>query len=51
MQRGYLDALDALIESRRNAWKHRMEIERLIGAPALNHGDQSTSRLAKDGKE
>ena len=31
MQRGYLDAMDSLIESRRNAWKHRMEIERLTG--------------------
>jgi cobalt-zinc-cadmium efflux system outer membrane protein len=51
MQRGYLDALDALIESRRNAWKHRMEIERLIGAPAPASSDQSSSRLAEDGKE
>lgn len=33
MQRGYLDAMDALIESRRQAWKHRMELERLTGAP------------------
>lgn len=33
MQRGYLDAMDSLIESRRNAWKHRMEIERLTGMP------------------
>jgi outer membrane protein, heavy metal efflux system len=33
MQRGYLDALDALIENRRNAWRHRSEIERLTGAP------------------
>lgn len=33
MQRGYLDAMDSLIESRRNAWKHRMEIERLTGTP------------------
>jgi len=32
MQRSYLGALDALIESRRNAWKHRMELERLTGA-------------------
>lgn len=32
MQRGYLEAIDALIESRRSAWKHRMELERLIGA-------------------
>ncbi len=31
MQRGYLDAMDSLIESRRNAWKHRMEIEHLTG--------------------
>lgn len=31
MQRGYLDAMDSLIESRRNAWRHRMEIERLTG--------------------
>jgi hypothetical protein len=50
MQRGYLDALDALIESRRNAWKHRMEIERLTGAPAPTPSDQSSSRLADDGK-
>lgn len=50
MQRGYLDALDALIESRRNAWKHRMEIERLIGAPAPANPDQRSSRLADDGK-
>jgi cobalt-zinc-cadmium efflux system outer membrane protein len=49
MQRGYLDALDALIESRRNAWKHRMEIERLIGAPAPAADDQSASRLANEG--
>ena len=33
MQRGYLDAIDSLIESRRNAWRHRMAIERLTGAP------------------
>ncbi|SKA97170.1 outer membrane protein, cobalt-zinc-cadmium efflux system [Prosthecobacter debontii] len=33
MQRGYLEAMDALIESRRSAWKHRMELERLIGSP------------------
>jgi len=39
MQRGYLDALDALVESRRNAWKHRMEIDRLIGAPASASSD------------
>jgi len=32
MQRGYLDAIDSLIQSRRNAWKHRMAIERLTGA-------------------
>ncbi len=50
MQRGYLDALDALIESRRNAWKHRMEIERLTGSPAPTPSDQSSSRLADDGK-
>lgn len=31
MQRGYLDAMNSLIESRRNAWKHRMAIERLTG--------------------
>ena len=28
-----LDAIDSLIESRRNAWRHRMAIERLTGAP------------------
>jgi cobalt-zinc-cadmium efflux system outer membrane protein len=33
MQRGYLDAIDSLIESRRNAWRHRMAVERLTGAP------------------
>ena len=33
MQRGYLDAMNSLIESRRNAWKHRMAIERLTGTP------------------
>ena len=32
MQRGYLDALDTLIETRRQAWGHRMQIERLTGA-------------------
>lgn len=32
MQRGYLDALSALIESRRHAWEHRMELERLTGS-------------------
>lgn len=32
MQRGYLEAIDSLIESRRKAWQHRMEIERLTGA-------------------
>ena len=37
MQRGYLDAMDSLIESRRNAWKHLMEIERLIGNPLPNN--------------
>lgn len=31
MQRGYLDALDTLVESQRNAWKHRMELEHLLG--------------------
>lgn len=35
MQRGYLAAIDALIESRRNAWRHRMEIERLTGKPLV----------------
>ena len=38
MQRGYLDALDTLIESRRNAWRHRMEIERLTG---LQYGGET----------
>jgi cobalt-zinc-cadmium efflux system outer membrane protein len=33
MQRGYLDALDALIETRRHVWEHRMKIEQLTGAP------------------
>lgn len=31
MQRGYLEALDALVQTRRNAWQHRMELERLTG--------------------
>jgi hypothetical protein len=31
MQRGYLDAIDSLIQCRRNAWAHQMEIERLTG--------------------
>lgn len=44
MQRGYLDAMDSLIESRRNAWKHRMEIERLIGMPLR---DGTTAPLSK----
>lgn len=43
MQRGYLDAIDSLIESRRNAWKHRMEIERLTGT-ALT-GESVTPKL------
>lgn len=43
MQRGYLDAIDSLIESRRNAWKHRMAIERLTGAPL--HGESVTPKL------
>ncbi|MCW0217240.1 MAG: TolC family protein [Prosthecobacter sp.] len=42
MQRGYLDAMDALIESRRNAWKQRMEVERLTGA-SMNTGSQEGS--------
>ena len=33
MQRQYLDAMQALIQTRRNAWKHRMALERLTGAP------------------
>lgn len=36
MQRGYLDALDALIETRRNAWKHLMELEKLTGSRLLS---------------
>lgn len=31
MQRGYLEALDALIQTRRNAWLHLMQLERLTG--------------------
>lgn len=46
MQRGYLDALDALIESRRNAWKHRMEIERLIGITAAQPAAPNLTRAA-----
>ena len=33
MQRQYLEALGALIETRRNAWKHLTQLERLMGAP------------------
>lgn len=36
MQRGYLDAIDSLIQSRRNGWSHLMDIERLIGSPLIN---------------
>ncbi len=43
MQRGYLDAIDSLIESRRNAWKHRMAMERLTGAPL--QGESVTPKL------
>ena len=43
MQRGYLDAMDSLIESRRNAWKHRMEIERLTGTSLT--GESVTPRI------
>jgi cobalt-zinc-cadmium efflux system outer membrane protein len=43
MQRGYLDAIDSLIESRRNAWRHRMEIERLTGTPLT--GESITPKL------
>ncbi len=43
MQRGYLEAIDSLIESRRNAWHHRMEIERLTGAPLT--GESVTPKL------
>ena len=46
MQRGYLDAMDSLIESRRNAWKHRMEIERLTGGPLT--GESVTPKLSKN---
>jgi len=46
MQRGYLDAMDSLIESRRNAWKHRMEIERLTGT-ALT-GESITPKLTNN---
>lgn len=46
MQRGYLDAMDSLIESRRNAWKHRMEIERLTGT-ALT-GESVTPKLSNN---
>lgn len=45
MQRGYLDAMDSLIESRRNAWKHRMEIERLTGGTLT--GESVTPRLTE----
>ena len=38
MQRGYLDAMDALIQGRQNAWKHRMELERLIGTTLTAEG-------------
>lgn len=46
MQRGYLDAMNSLIESRRNAWKHRMEIERLTGT-ALT-GEPITPKLTNN---
>jgi cobalt-zinc-cadmium efflux system outer membrane protein len=45
MQRGYLDAMDSLIESRRNAWKHRMEIERLTGGTLT--GESVTPKLTE----
>ena len=45
MQRGYLDAMDSLIESRRNAWKHSMEIERLTGGTLT--GESVTPRLTE----
>ena len=38
MQRGYLAAMDALIQGRQNAWKHRMELERLIGTTLATEG-------------
>ena len=38
MQRGYLAAMDALIQGRQNAWKHRMELERLTGAALTTIG-------------
>lgn len=44
MQRGYLEAIDSLIESRRNAWKHRMAIERLTGTPLS--GESTTPQLS-----
>lgn len=46
MQRGYLGAIDSLIESRRNAWKHRMAIERLTGTPLS--GESVTPKLTKN---
>jgi cobalt-zinc-cadmium efflux system outer membrane protein len=45
MQRGYLDAMDSLIESRRNARKHRMEIERLTGGTLT--GESVTPKLTE----
>ena len=32
MQRQYVDAMQALTDARRQAWKHRMELERLTGS-------------------
>ncbi len=38
MQRGYTEAIDSLILSRRNAWTHLMELERLIGTTIGKEG-------------
>lgn len=42
MQRGYLEAMDSLIESRRNAWKHRMALERLTGTALTGESTSAT---------
>ena len=46
MQRGYLEAMDSLIESRRNAWTHRIALERLTGA-SLNGESTNTNFTAR----
>lgn len=47
MQRGYMEAIDSLILSRRNAWAHRMELERLIGSPLNETGSAKAPVLTR----